>query len=201
MRAVVALAIGLCCCTGTLAADARYPDWPCSQIKVPELSVAAVWAGPALDDVGDRWETDAAVRDLVMRLAERRTPVEEADQAIGDFIAGTPAEKEDKAKVLFAGLFDTLNRERSEVMSRIERFARRQKELAARVRTEALALRELQGQPGADPSKIDAAGNEIAWSTRIFEDRRKTIGFVCEVPMIIERRLFALSRAIQQRLD
>jgi hypothetical protein len=200
MRAVT-LAIGLCWGASAFAADARYPDWPCNQVKVPELSVAAVWAGPALDDVGDQWETDAAVRDLVTRLAERRTPLEEADPAIGDFVTGTPAERELKAKLLFAGLFETLNRERSEVMSRIERFARKQKELAARVRSEALALRELQDQPGADASKIEAAGSEIAWSTRIFEDRRKTIGYVCEVPVIIERRLFALSRAIQQRLD
>ena len=34
-----------------LAADPRYPDWPCNQIKVPEMSVAAVWAGPPIDDV------------------------------------------------------------------------------------------------------------------------------------------------------
>jgi hypothetical protein len=34
------------------AADPRYPDWPCTQAKVPEISVAAVWAGPPLDDVG-----------------------------------------------------------------------------------------------------------------------------------------------------
>ena len=28
------------------AADPRYPDWPCQQAKVPEISLAAVWAGP-----------------------------------------------------------------------------------------------------------------------------------------------------------
>src|SRR6478735_6311896 len=33
------------------AADPRYPDWPCAQAKVPEISLAAVWAGPPLDDV------------------------------------------------------------------------------------------------------------------------------------------------------
>jgi hypothetical protein len=27
-----------------LAADPRYPDWPCAQAKVPEISLAAVWA-------------------------------------------------------------------------------------------------------------------------------------------------------------
>ncbi len=27
----------------SLAADPRYPDWPCAQAKVPEVSLAAVW--------------------------------------------------------------------------------------------------------------------------------------------------------------
>src|SRR5262249_39398973 len=40
----------------SLAADPRFPDWPCSQIKVPEISIAAVWAGPSIDDVGNVWE-------------------------------------------------------------------------------------------------------------------------------------------------
>jgi len=35
----------------SLAADPRYPDWPCTQAKVPEISLAAVWAGPPLDDI------------------------------------------------------------------------------------------------------------------------------------------------------
>ncbi len=39
-----------------LAADPRYPDWPCVQAKVPEISLAAVWAGPPLDDVAGKWK-------------------------------------------------------------------------------------------------------------------------------------------------
>jgi len=55
-----------------LAADPRFPDWSCNQVKAPEISVAAVWAGPAIDDVGNAWEEeDAAIRDLVARLAAR----------------------------------------------------------------------------------------------------------------------------------
>jgi hypothetical protein len=183
------------------AADARHPDWPCAQIKVPELSVSAMWAGPPLDDIAGKWDADPAVRDLVMRLAERRLPLDQADAAIGAFVSGDAPEKESRAKLLFAGLFDTLNRQRSEVMSAIERFSRKQKDLAGKVRSEALALRELQDAPNPDPAKIDEAAKAIAWNTRIFEDRRKTIGYVCEVPVIIERRLFALARAIQQNLD
>jgi len=198
---VAVAAIGLCCSARAFAADARYPDWPCNQVKVPELSIAALWAGPPLDDVGDTWEADATIRDLVARLAQRRTPIEEAEKTIADFLAGSAPEKEDKAKRLFAGLFDTLNRQRSDVMSGIERFSRKQRELAGKVRSEALRLRELQDAANPDAATLDQAASEIAWNTRIFEDRRRTIGFVCEVPVIIERRLFALARAILQNLD
>ncbi len=43
--------------------------------------------------------------------------------------------------------------------------------------------------------------SRIEWETRLFEDRRKTTTFACEVPIEIEQRLFALSRAIQNTLD
>jgi hypothetical protein len=35
----------------------------------------------------------------------------------------------------------------------------------------------------------------------VFEDKRKTISYVCEVPIIIEQRLGALARAIQQAVE
>src|SRR5262245_37699248 len=73
----------------SLAADPRFPDWPCNQIKVPEISVAAVWAGPSIDDVGNAWEEDATIRDLVARLAARRTPLDDAQKSIADTITGT----------------------------------------------------------------------------------------------------------------
>jgi hypothetical protein len=90
-----------------LAADPRFPDWPCAQIKVPQLSVAAVWAGPPVDDAASAWEQDPAVRELVARLAARRTPLDEAQKAISDFVTGNAEERQQKAKLLFTGLFNT----------------------------------------------------------------------------------------------
>jgi hypothetical protein len=86
-------------------------------------------------------------------------------------------------------------------MNGVERFTRKQKNLAGKIRSEALALRAMQDEAQHDQAKLDEMTNQVAWSTRIFEDRRKTINYVCEVPALIERRLFALGRAIQQSLD
>jgi hypothetical protein len=184
-----------------LAADPRFPDWPCSQVKVPEISVAAVWAGPAIDDVGNAWEEDAAIRDLVARLAARRTPLEDAQKAISDVITGTASERQKKAKLLFAGLFKTLNHERNDVMHGLERYFRKQREFSNQIRSTILQLRELQDGPNPDQSRVDELTNRVEWDTRIFDERRKTINFVCEVPVVIEQRLFALARAIQQSLE
>ena len=196
--AALAAALGIGA-SAVRAADPRYPDWPCNQLKVPEISIAAVWAGPPIDDVRETWQTDPQIKDLVDRLAARRTPMDEAEKSYALFIAGS-ADKEDKAKRLFAGVFEALNRQRSEVMAGIERITRKQKAVAGKIRADALELRSLQDAPDRDEAKIEELTNQVAWSTRIFEDRRKTINYVCEVPGLIERRLFALARAIQQAM-
>jgi hypothetical protein len=183
------------------AADSRYPDWPCQQAKVPEMSIAAMWNGPSIADVGDAWQSDPAIKDLVARLAARRTPLDAAEKIVADFITGSPAEKQDKAKRVFAGLFDTLDGQRSEVMSGIERLTRKEKELADQIKSDTAALRELEDQPNADQTKIQTLAAQVEWTTRIFEDRRQSIRYVCEVPTIIEQRVFGIGRAIQQSLN
>ena len=183
------------------AADPRYPDWPCAQAKVPDVSLAAVWAGPPLDDVADKWKNDAKVSALLPRLAARRTPLDEAQKAITEFLAGSAAEKIEMGKLLFAGLFDTLNAQRSSVMSGLERVTRKQRQAADKIRTDTLALQALQDASPPDQAKIEELGNQLVWETRIFEDRQRVIKFVCEVPTAIDQRLFALGRMIQQEIE
>ena len=182
------------------AADPRYPDWPCTQAKVPEISLAAVWAGPPLDDVSGKWKDDAKVSALVAKLAARRTPLEEAQKAITEYLNGA-ADKTTSGKQLFAGLFDSLNAQRSQVLNGLERVTRKQREAADKIRSDTLALQALQSETPRDQAKIDDLGNQLVWQTRIFEDRRGVIKFVCEVPTAIDQRLFALARTIQQEIE
>lgn len=182
------------------AADPRYPDWPCTQAKVPEISLAAVWAGPPLDDVSGKWKEDATVGSLVAKLAARRTTLDDSQKAITDYLK-TAADKTAGGKLLFSGLFDTLNGQRSQVMNGLERITRKQREAADKIRTDTLALQALQGEASRDQAKLDDLGNQLVWETRIFEDRQRVIKFVCEVPTAIDQRLFALSRMIQQEIE
>nr|WP_146691122.1 hypothetical protein [Bradyrhizobium canariense] len=183
-----------------LALDPRYPDWPCQQLKVPEISIASVWTGPSIEPIDSTKPTDAKEAELVARLAARRTPIEEAKKLIADFVVGTQEEKQEKAKTLFAGLYSTLNGQRDEVMNGIERFSRKQKAMAGDIREEAQKLRDLQDK-ATDQAQSEELSNRLAWQTRIFEDRRKSTSYVCDVPVLIEKRLFDLGTAIQNAMN
>lgn len=183
------------------AADPRFPDWPCTQAKVPEISLAAVWAGPPLDDVQNKWKDDARISALVAKLAARKTSLDEAEKSVKELLAASGSDKATNAKLLFAGLFDTLNAQRSQVMNGLERVSRKQREAADKIREETLQLHTLQGATPRDEAKVEALSNELIWKTRVFEDRTKVVRFVCEVPTTIDQRLFALGRVIQQEME
>jgi len=185
----------------SLAADPRYPDWPCTQAKVPEISLAAVWAGPPLDDIKEKWKDDAKVSALVAKLAVRRTSLDDAQKLITEFFATPTIDKATLGKLLFAGLFDSLNAQRTSVMNGLERITRKQRDAADKIRSDVSALHALQGAPSPDQTKIDELSNQMVWQTRIFEDRQRVVKFVCEVPTAIDQRLFALSRMIQQEIE
>ena len=185
----------------SLAADPRYPDWPCTQAKVPEISLAAVWAGPPLDDIKDKWKSDAKVSALVPKLAARRTSLDDAQKAIAEFLASPATDKATAGKLLFTGLFETLNAQRSSVLNGLERITRKQRTAAEKIQADAVAMQALQSVSPPDQTKIEEFGNQLVWQTRIFEDRQRVVKFVCEVPTAIDQRLFALSRVIQQEME
>jgi len=183
------------------AADPRYPDWPCAQAKVPDISLAAVWAGPPLGDAETKWKDDEKVSALVEKAAARRTPLDDAQKAITDYLASPGTDKVAAGKLLFAGLFERLNAERSSVMAGLERVTRKQRQAADKIRSDTLALQALQDATPPDQPKIDELGNQLVWETRIFEDRRRVVKFVCDVPTTLDQRLFALGRTIQQDIE
>jgi len=168
---------------------------------VPEISLAAVWAGPPLDDVKDKWKDDSKVSALVSKLAARRTSLDDTQKLITAFFASSTAEKATTGKLLFAGLFDSLNAQRTSVMNGLERITRKQREAADKIRSDVSALHALHDASPPDQPRIDELSNQMVWQTRIFEDRQRVVKFVCEVPTAIDQRLFALGRMIQQEIE
>lgn len=175
----------------------RDPDWPCIQRKVPELSLAQIWNGPELPPEAQEWSKDKDISELVSEVSARRVPIEEAQQEIRNFAAGLPADqvKPQLAK-LVQGLFDHMNAERSQIISGIARYARKQTELAERLRKEASDVDALRGKPDADVNEIAAQTERLTWETRVFEERVQSLTYVCEVPTLIEQRLYALAKTV-----
>jgi hypothetical protein len=182
-------------------ADSPERNWPCRQILVRRLSLAAVWSGPSIE--GLAWRNDQAVADIVARLAARRTPLEDAERAIEEFAQSQGASKTKKLVSVFAGLFETLNDERTQVIEGLLRFGAKQKELAGKIRAENALPRE---GPGSDPPHASRPGGEsvagdLEWDLRVFDERRQSLTYVCETPALIEQRVFALARVIQRSLE
>jgi hypothetical protein len=197
----VALASVLCALADPgAAATRRDPDWPCQQIKVPTISVAAVWSGPSLEGLGS-WSADEEVADLVARLAARRTPLDEAQKRIDAFSEKAGSEKRSRLLLLFAGVFEELNKQREEVIGGLARVAHRQTDSANEIRAENHDFLELRSKADTDPAKLKDLGDKLDWDTRIFEDRNRSIGYACEVPVLIEQRIFAIARMIEGKIE
>ena len=185
--------------SAALAAMNTDPDWPCIQRKVPELSLGQIWNGPELPPTAKDWAKDQEIPALVKELAARRVPIAEAQNQIRDFATGLPADQKNaRMTMLVQGLFDYMNAERSQVISGIARYARKQLELAARLRKEASEVDALRAKPDADVNEVALRTDRLTWETRIFEERVQSLTYVCEVPTLIEQRLYALAKAVME---
>lgn len=197
---VVASALILCGAPQTAGAQAPDADWPCVQRKVPSLSPASMWPGLDERTLAADWRADPEIAALVARIAPRRVSVEEAQEAVRSFAVGLGERKQDRLVKLFLGLFQTLDAERSEVMRGIERYARRQTQMAGRILADRARLEDLRQGAEANPKEVNERRAQLTTAIRVFEDRRASLTYACDVPRVIEQRLFALARAIQSEL-
>jgi hypothetical protein len=187
-----------------IAADPANPDWPCVQRKVAMLSSAQMWDGADVDDL-TQWRDSEEMTKLIALLASRRVPLEQAAAAIAWFAAAQPPDKRDDAlKLLFAGLISTVNNDRAVVISGIERFQQRQRARAAEIERQGAALRQLRERAASDDkarAELAAAEERYNWDVRVFTERQQSLPLACEVPVLIEQRLFELGREIRARMN
>lgn len=192
----LALAAQLLLATSAVAQSAQ-SDWPCKQVRVPEIALGGVWTGPSIETERKSWRDDAAIADLVARIAARRTPIEEAEKLIGEFSKSAGDYRKERLTMLFAGLYERMNDERRDVVNGLDRFGRRLKEMAEKTREETQAFYDLQSKkPPLDAESMRKAAETLQWRLRLFEEQRKMASFVCESPALIEQRFGELARKI-----
>ncbi|HJW78137.1 MAG TPA: hypothetical protein VJ526_06180 [Beijerinckiaceae bacterium] len=202
-RAVLLYALACLAVAGAAGAQPRSdPDWPCVQRKVPAITAGAVWSGPDVTLALNDWSKDAEAAALAQKLASRRTPIGEADRMIDEFARDKGPEKAERLTRVFAGVLDLINTERDRILHGIERYARGQRQLADRIRDEGDQISAIKDSPTATETKeLHELESRFAWDKRIFEERRQSLAFVCETPVLLEQRVFEIARHIQERLS
>ncbi|RJG44258.1 hypothetical protein [Mesorhizobium sp. DCY119] len=201
VRCLTAILLASSFSSSALAAANNDPDWPCIQRKVPELSLGQIWNGPDLPEASKDWSNDEDISDRVKELAARRLPLPEAQKEIKEFAATLPPEKlEPQLTMLVQGLFDHMNAERSHVISGIARYAHKQLELATALRKESSDVDALRNKPDADQNEVTKRTDQLTWQTRVFEERVQSLTYVCEVPTLIEQRLYQLAKTVAETL-
>lgn len=187
------------------AASFDDPDWPCVQRKVPNLSLGQLWAGPEIDLESAAWRDDAEVTRLARVISARRTTLEEAEESIKALAIQTGAEKQVRLPLLFGAVFTLIEEERSKLIRGISRYARNQAALAERIGVESQTIQADRDATAADDydalDALDEREDALEWDIRVFNERRQSLTYVCESPVILEKRAFALGRIVQQLLS
>jgi hypothetical protein len=181
-----------------LAASGVDPDWPCIQRKQPHLSLGQVWSGPAPDDAVRELARDPGITALAERLEQRRLPLEQAEAEIGEY--ATTADDAHLTALMLA-IFDRIEPERSALISGIARYGQKQVDLAKMIEDRRANMAKLEAADSPDFDAIDAEEKALDWDQRIFTERQQSLTYVCETPVILEQRAFALGRAIASYLD
>ena len=179
------------------APAAENPDWPCQQRLVPKLAAASYWNGPPLEGPRD-WHADPGVANLVRQLAPRRVSTAEGLTAIAAFARSVSGDRRRRLSLLFIGLLDESNRERADLIDRLEQLGRRQRKLADLVAHLGAALSAIApGATGDAGAKRLELQQLYDFSARNFEEIQRTMRYACEAPAALDARLGAWARALQ----
>jgi len=176
-------------------AESTDPDWPCIQRKVENLSPGLMWAAPVTPT-----ELSPDARALASKLALRRVGLDEAQALITAYVADHPGTSENDLGNIFTAVFDRIGKDRRRVMGGIASYAHSQVALAARINTARVEMDTLSDAATPDFDRIDQIEEQIAWDERIYNDREHSLTYVCETPVLLEKRLYAIAQMLQAAL-
>lgn len=175
------------------------PDWPCVQRLIPELSWGTIWAGPSPEELERDWWDDEEAARVVRYATARGTSEEEALERVRSFLDEVESGNEERLTLLFAGLFQEVDRERGRTIDAVRRYARGQVQRLDTISELVDRLEELRSE-GADPEDIQRVEDELFWERRLFQQRQDSLQALCDKPYLLEERLSRLVREIQTRL-
>jgi hypothetical protein len=164
-----------------------------------------MWSGPPIEESDLKaWRDQPEVSALARVLAVRRTSEAEAEALVSRFSDNAGETRAEKLRLLFAGAFSLINRERGEIIGGIGRYARTQTALSEGIEATQNELTQLQAIENPDfdtQDQIEEIQDKLIWDTRIYKDRQLSLTYVCETPVILEKRAFALAKMILAKME
>ncbi|WP_422038652.1 hypothetical protein [Roseibium sp.] len=174
------------------------PTWPCQQRKVQELSIGLMWnqALPDGFDLDARRPLPSQAQDLVALLSLRRVSLAEAEDAVKSFSEDTEFADPQTMLFIFAEIFTTLGKTRRDIINGIEQYSMKQIALSERIETTRSEMRDIEETTDPDFDRIDRLEEQLDWDERVFRDRTRSLTYVCETPVLIEKRLYAIAQLL-----
>ncbi|KMK65472.1 hypothetical protein [Puniceibacterium sp. IMCC21224] len=180
------------------AADFADPTWPCLQRKVENLSIGLMWPHP-LAEIKLTPETARAADELAESLVLRRVSMEDAQSLVADFSA-VHGSGEPLMGHVFEKVFKNLASRRGQIIHGIEEFSLSQIAMTQRIDTARTEMDQQMAADAPDFDKVDKLEEQTDWDERIYTDRQKSLTYVCETPVLLEKRLFAIAQMLIQTL-
>ena len=104
--------------------------------------------------------------------------------------------------MLLDSLLVHANEQRSKYISGLKQFSRNQRALAARINDETGRLRDLEAQATtAAATEATDLRQAWTWDTRIYDERERSLHLLCQQPVLLDQRVFALARALAEELE
>jgi len=196
MRALRSMWLGVAALALGAAGPPADPDWPCVQRLVPTLTASTLWGGH--EAIGD-WRASPQVAAAVAAVSPRGISAKDASVKLDGFVASVPSsDRPAQLALVFAGMVDETNEQRSQVIDRLRGIARRQRtltELTSRITAELRAL------PADTPvAQREEVVSRRAFLIREYEEIDRTIRYACEVPVQMEAKLGVLAQTLQRGL-
>ncbi|MBP2233932.1 hypothetical protein J2Z31_000422 [Sinorhizobium kostiense] len=177
------------------AADFSDPEWPCIQRKVENLSASLIWPAPITGA-----QLTPAARDLAATLSLRRVSLEEAELHVRDFVEKSAPVDGQLLGNIFLAVFDNIADTRKRLIAGIARYSRKQIALSSRIEGSRTEMARLEGEKDPDYDRIDKLEEQIDWDERIYRDRAQALTYVCETPVLLEKRLYAIGQILLKHM-
>ncbi len=177
------------------ATDYSDPDWPCLQRKAENLSVSLMWPEPIT-----HMPLAPAANDLVAILSLRRVTLEEAGAHVQAFVEKAAPVDGQLLGNIFLGVFENLSDSRQRVIAGIARYSRSQIALSSRIDGSRVEMAKLAGETKPDFDRIDKLEEQIDWDERIYRDRSQALTYVCETPVLLEKRAYAIAQILLKHM-